>query len=50
MSSFEKPIPDYRSTALANAAVLITLTLVTMLYAMSVTIANVSLPQDVEHR
>ena len=45
MSSFEKPIPDYRSTALANAAVLITLTLVTMLYAMSVTIANVSLPQ-----
>tara|TARA_A100001011_G_scaffold70331_2_gene71971 strand:+ start:6606 stop:8132 length:1527 start_codon:yes stop_codon:yes gene_type:complete len=45
MSSFEKPIPDYRSTAVANAAILITLTLVTMLYAMSVTIANVSLPQ-----
>ena len=45
MSSFEKLIPDDRSTALANAAVLITLTLVTMLYAMSVTIANVSLPQ-----
>ena len=32
-------------TALSNAAILITLTLVTMLYAMSVTIANVSLPQ-----
>ena len=33
------------STRLSNAAILITLTLVTMLYAMTVTIANVSLPQ-----
>ena len=33
------------ASALSNAAILITLTLVTMLYAMTVTIANVSLPQ-----
>jgi len=45
MSSLEKSLTTYKNTALDRAAILITLTLVTMLYAMSVTIANVSLPQ-----
>ena len=45
MLSLEKPISDHKNKVLANAAILVTLTLVTMLYAMSVTIANVSLPQ-----
>lgn len=45
MSSLEKSLTTYKNTAFDRAAILITLTLVTMLYAMSVTIANVSLPQ-----
>jgi DHA2 family multidrug resistance protein len=45
MSTLTPKTKAHKTTALENAAVLITLTLVTMLYAMSVTIANVSLPQ-----
>ena len=37
--------PGYQTTALQRAAILATVTFVTMLYAMTVTIANVSLPQ-----
>ncbi len=45
MTTYDSTTGLQRTTALENAVVLATLTLVTMLYAMSVTIANVSLPQ-----
>ena len=45
MPNYTKIPASTNASALSNAAILITLTLVTMLYAMTVTIANVSLPQ-----
>ena len=45
MQSKSKNAASASGSALTNAAILLTLTLVTMLYAMTVTIANVSLPQ-----
>ena len=45
MQSKSKNAAAASGSALNNAAILLTLTLVTMLYAMTVTIANVSLPQ-----
>ena len=45
MQSKSKKAASASGSALTNAAILLTLTLVTMLYAMTVTIANVSLPQ-----
>lgn len=45
MTTFDSTTGLPKSTAFENAVILVTLTLVTMLYAMSVTIANVSLPQ-----
>ena len=45
MQSKSENAASASGSALTNAAILLTLTLVTMLYAMTVTIANVSLPQ-----
>ena len=45
MQSKSKNAAAASGSTLNNAAILLTLTLVTMLYAMTVTIANVSLPQ-----
>ena len=45
MTSFDPATGLPRTTAFENAVILVTLTLVTMLYAMTVTIANVALPQ-----
>jgi DHA2 family multidrug resistance protein len=45
MASYDSATGLPKTTAFENGVLLLTLTLVTMLYAMSVTIANVSLPQ-----
>ncbi|MCG8596530.1 MAG: MFS transporter, partial [Kiloniellales bacterium] len=45
MSTTAVAIPASPQSALQRALILLTLTFVTMLYAMTVTIANVSLPQ-----
>jgi MFS transporter, DHA2 family, multidrug resistance protein len=45
MTTYDSPTSPPKTTAFENGVLLLTLTLVTMLYAMSVTIANVSLPQ-----
>jgi DHA2 family multidrug resistance protein len=45
MTTYDPTTGMAKATAFENGVLLLTLTLVTMLYAMSVTIANVSLPQ-----
>ena len=45
MTTYDTTTGVPKTTGFENTVILVTLTLVTMLYAMSVTIANVSLPQ-----